>query len=792
MSNFRQYQYLDLDFRDGITGIVGRNGSGKSTILEAVLWCLFGNRAARTDKEGIKRQGAPAREPCRVELEFALGDSAYRLERSLVGRGNRSEARLSQEGELDAVTTREVDDYVIRLIGLNLKGFLSSFFARQKELSALSEARPADRKDHLARMLGIGRLDNAIQLLKEETKATRYRIEILGSLQIDPDAVGLEFEQKQSDISSLAEAKESISRVLRELEDTIATQAARVGSFREKEEEHNRLEKDRSSLTATCEAAEKELSRLSAELSEVVGIADRLVPLQRHIAGIPDLERRVADIRQAKLLEDERRRLGQELAGLTRTSMDRAEREREVGDRVRKLEAALNGRDRLIESMAEDETRIEKLREEYQQLAGALNVLDDRLTTLESQKAEIKELGPEASCRLCLRPFAGELDTIEKHFDEEAQSLRQQREPLAGRMVEVEKRGRAARADLEAKRKERDKLNRAEQDLASARAELKAVRDSLNDMRRRAAGIQTRIDEIGAVEYRPEELTEKETILKEKQKSRDEYIRMAERAGRRPEIEARLRQARRKLAEVEENLERNASLAAALEYSADLHQQARAQLEEFREKASETRLEIERSEGKIRLLEAEAGSLARRLDEFAQSKVEIGRLRETLTYLEKLSLLFGDFRVYLIGRIRPSLSRRTSQLFYEMTEGRYQEIELDEDYSLRVHDRGESFPITRFSGGEIDLANLCFRLAISIEMATTAGIDQSFIILDEIFGSQDAERQRMIFEGLGRLKSRFRQIIIISHIDDVKEMAENIVSVEVDRAGISRAVALEN
>ena len=199
MTNFRQYAKMELHFNDGITGIVGRNGSGKSTILEAVLWCLFGNRAARTGKDGIKRQTAEATENCSVELDFLLGNTGYSLTRSLIGKSSRSEASLTQQGRLDAITTREVDNYVVRLIGLNLKGFLSSFFARQKELNVLSEARPADRKDHLAKMLGVGRLDNAILLLKEEIKNTRQKIDIIGSLQIDPVAVAAELEQKKSE-----------------------------------------------------------------------------------------------------------------------------------------------------------------------------------------------------------------------------------------------------------------------------------------------------------------------------------------------------------------------------------------------------------------------------------------------------------------------------------------------------------------------------------------------------------------------------------------------------------------
>ncbi|MCP4566117.1 MAG: SMC family ATPase, partial [FCB group bacterium] len=187
LQNFRGYETLDLSFQDGITGIVGRNGAGKSTLLEAILWCLFGVRAARTSKEGIKRQSCAVTDPCQVRLEFELNGTTYELTRSLIGKSLRSEARLAQQGSLDAVSTREVDDYIVRLIGLDMKGFLSSFFARQKELNALFDARPADRKDHLAQMLGVGRLDNAIQALKEDLKEIRQKIDFLTDLKIDPD-----------------------------------------------------------------------------------------------------------------------------------------------------------------------------------------------------------------------------------------------------------------------------------------------------------------------------------------------------------------------------------------------------------------------------------------------------------------------------------------------------------------------------------------------------------------------------------------------------------------------------
>jgi len=314
--NFRQYEKLDLEFKDGITGIVGPNGAGKSTILEAVLWCLFGNRAARTGKEGIKRQSAPDGDSCTVNLDFVLGKSTYSLSRSLIGKSNRSEAKLTQQGVVDAVSTREVDDYIIRLIGLDLKGFLSSFFARQRELNALSDARPADRKDHLAKMLGVGRLDNAISLLKDEIKSTRQKIEILSGLQIDPEAVGKELADKETDINRLETEQSGRRKKIEDYQARVASQEQTTTALRAKETEFNRLENQRSTFEERIESIRTDISRLTGEIETLTKLAESIGPLEEKSAGIETVESRVAALKQAKILIDEKLRLEREKADL--------------------------------------------------------------------------------------------------------------------------------------------------------------------------------------------------------------------------------------------------------------------------------------------------------------------------------------------------------------------------------------------------------------------------------------------------------------------------------------------
>jgi exonuclease SbcC len=96
--------------------------------------------------------------------------------------------------------------------------------------------------------------------------------------------------------------------------------------------------------------------------------------------------------------------------------------------------------------------------------------------------------------------------------------------------------------------------------------------------------------------------------------------------------------------------------------------------------------------------------------------------------------------------------------------------------------------LDRFSGGETDLANLCLRLAISQVIAERSGdIDFQFIILDEIFGSQDQERKRNILDALSTLTRRFRQIFLITHVDEIKDAMEHVIVVKENEDGTSSA-----
>jgi exonuclease SbcC len=102
-------------------------------------------------------------------------------------------------------------------------------------------------------------------------------------------------------------------------------------------------------------------------------------------------------------------------------------------------------------------------------------------------------------------------------------------------------------------------------------------------------------------------------------------------------------------------------------------------------------------------------------------------------------------------------------------------------------DEGEEKPV--ISGGEEDVANLVLRLAISQMIAERAGQQLSILILDEVFGSLDIERRDNVIQLLRRLEGRFEQVILITHVETIREGLDNILRVGFDeRTGSSIVV----
>jgi exonuclease SbcC len=156
---------------------------------------------------------------------------------------------------------------------------------------------------------------------------------------------------------------------------------------------------------------------------------------------------------------------------------------------------------------------------------------------------------------------------------------------------------------------------------------------------------------------------------------------------------------------------------------------------------------------------------------------------------DELDRAFGDIRTDLNQELRPELSDRASRYIRDLTDGRYAELELDDQYNAIVLE--DAIPKPVISGGEEDLANLVLRLSISEMIAERAGQPFSLLILDEVFGSLDETRRHNVVDLLRRLQDRFEQVILITHIESVREGLDRVVTVRYDEESGTSSVETE-
>jgi DNA repair protein SbcC/Rad50 len=165
--NFRQHADTTIDFETGLTGIVGANGTGKSTILEAIAWALYGSSAARGNRDSIRSLRAAPKAPVRVELEFELGAHRYRVVRGLTN----AEVYLDRAAAPIANSTSGVTDVLRRRLGMTRDEFFNTYFTGQKELSVMAAMGPTERGQFLSKLLGYERLRVAQEIARDRRKA---------------------------------------------------------------------------------------------------------------------------------------------------------------------------------------------------------------------------------------------------------------------------------------------------------------------------------------------------------------------------------------------------------------------------------------------------------------------------------------------------------------------------------------------------------------------------------------------------------------------------------------------
>ncbi len=779
--NFRQHEDTELVLGAGLTGIVGPNGAGKTTLLEAIAWAMYGTQAARGSKDSIRRRGAPPRARVEVELEFTLGAHQYRVTRGL------STAELYQDGEpapiansLGAVTER-----VTRLLGMTRDEFFNTYFTGQKELAVMAAMSPSDRAQFLSRVLGYERIRTAQDRLKERRTARKARLDALQSGLPDAGALDAEelrarerlagaeaalaagaggFERAEQ---ALAELRPRWDAIQRARDTALALDAerrvaeAQLRAAREKGEGLARQAAEAAEARAGLEAGRRQLAPLAAlreDAARYESIAEAysahrgaVAQLAEVRARVPVIDRRVSGLPTTAAVLDAQARVN-ELRASSAVSALRVEERRTAWVRDRQ----------------DADTQLRSLRDQYQEL--------------KDQRERIVLAGDAGVCPTCARPLLDEFDRVLGLLDRQLQEVTDNGHYFRQRVEQLEHEP----ADLVTLEDERTRLDRQLTDavgeqarLEAQAAERRALEEEGTKLRRRAGELEIAAG-ASAASYDPaahERIRAQIRLLEPIALSVSRLEGLAQRAEA---LDAEARQAAGECGGCEERLAGLVGRIAALDYAETTF----TALREAEAKADRARRDAElaavRARGDVSSATEALAAASRRRTEAAARAREAAAVAADLIMHQELDRALTDLRTDLNQSLRPELGELASSFLRDLTNGRYTDLELDESYMATLMDDGE--PKTVISGGEEDVANLALRLAISQMIADRAGQPLSLLILDEIFGSLDEERRASVLDLLRSLADRFPQVILITHIDAVRDGFDRVIRVGYDVA----------
>lgn len=842
LRNIFCYVEEEVSFARGVSVFAGANGSGKSSLLEALFFALFASGARPvTGRElgEVLRQGARSGA---VELDFSFGRHRYRLHTAL----RRLKDRVQADGERCTlerddgqrwVKVGEVTGRLQELLHMDSEDFANCVYVRQGEVDRILRANAVERQRMIDRLLHLDRLDDYDRRLKEGAlRALRRRLDRLeGGL----GTVRSELEALEA--QDLAAERGRLERALAEVE-------ARQGALEARRQElaARLLELDRRREAFQTQA--RQLEALQDQLRALTEELERRGEEERRLRGeIRELEaeraerRRALRAREGELAagdlspETELKALTQELAELE----SRLQAEREAHAETRAERRALEGR------RAERQRRREEARTAREAARDRLATLDAQLTSLTAElglasepatlepaplRAELETAWSER--RRALEALqerrAGaraELGRVDREFARARALVEEGRCPTCGQATDAARLGpqlERLKAELDARREEVERLERELEAATAALRDLEARKAALEKLERvltawrEARGRLTELEEaLQALDVQLEEDRQGSEKLREREeaiqarglelKARREAL-----AARREALEA-FQAARRELDHLGQRLEDRQQLFRQLRRAADAQRQERARLEAQIDQLQSAlgtldpaALEAERArlarehetaqeawhalQGERDRLHRAQGDLEQKLRRLESKRQEaraaqerLARLQTLAGELERLQALYAEVKLAQRQRNLQALNVVFNHFFELMYFGpSYSGVRLGEDFQIEVI-RKDGTPLSPavLSGGERALINLALRAALHRVLSEAGGVALP-LLFDEPTVFLDAQHVGQLERLLEDLGRQVGQVIVVSHETALVEAADHEYRVEKD------------
>lgn len=840
ISGFLSYRdAVDLDFSSfDLACISGQNGAGKSSLLDSITWVLFGEARGKSMEVINLNQEVKAAE---VTLTFMYEDNVFRVQRSLPrGRNTQLEFQVRDAGNwrpLTERTTRETQARIEQTLRLDYETFINASFFLQGKADEFTQKRAGERKAVLSTILGL----EVWEIYKERSAEKRKSLENEGveiegrTAEIDAElseegARRTRLAEIETNLKQLSEARTSQESALEGIKRNAALlneQKKLTGTLSDS------LQRTRSIL-AGLEGRWKEKQADREAYSTLLGRAGEIEEAYKAWLQIRNeleqwdkrsLKYRDYDSRRAPLLEQiaaERARLEEEMRALIQEGGDVEDRQRSIaalnteiekaGQALAEAEASVALHKEKAEGRNNARERQAALKAENESLRREMDEIKNRIEALEGTH--------DTTCPLCGQELS------EGHRKSTLRGLNKQGKTKGDRF-------RSNRGEIDEIETQIEKFEAEIRKLAPAEGERVKHSKTISQLAERVKTLQTmerdwektgkkRLAEIsGKLEKETYAVDARRQLNKlDKELARLGYDASAHDAGRSKELELRkadedhrkLDAARQvltqitdeiaslqteisnRLTEIAEGEKAHAKAAQALAESEskipDIRD-AERKLYELREEENKTRDEAGAARQKVDVL----SRLRARKAEYEQQREGIN---QQIVRYRALERAFGRDGVpaLLIEQALPQIETKANDLLERLSDGQMsirfvtqaeykdrKREDLKETLDIQISDAAGMRDYEMYSGGEAFRVNFAIRLALSEILARRKGARLQTLVIDEGFGSQDTQGRQRLIEAINLVKGDFAKILIITHLDELKDAFPNRIEVEKTERG---------
>ncbi len=704
LSNFTSYgeNPPELDFTSfKLAAISGLNGAGKSSLLDAITWCIWGSSRAGDSSDSLIHTGA---NDMQVEFSYFLDGNEFTVKRrrSKKHGGQTSLELWSNSHNLTEGTIKTTQEKIINSLHLSFETFTNSSYLRQGHADEFTTKGPTDRKRILADILGLDHYDKLEEKAKERVKGSQTKLQLLEYQLLEIEA---ELSQKNESNEKKILAEKKIS----EIEIKITSMEKDLKILQEQKATLNATHEQQNRLIQTLTDLQNELNDI---LTQGKSRAERIKVLESEISQLPEFDEKLKEL---KNLEKEK----EEYSILSQKKL-------ELENKLTKIKSQL-----ALKS--QDKENIEKKLTELRLHIKALEKNSAKCPTCGQEIGKDNKQKVINDLRLKIKDLDKELDTIKTNTEEN--TIKKLQTEIESIKLDDHKYHQTLRKiqELAAVQEKREKLITAQGTLGSEKKVVQELRSLFVNKKSQIEKLENEVKKFPEIQIDLQNI-EKQVNQKELELNN---LRLEE------------KNARNLLGQATQLISRVEQMEKLYKQKVEEKSKLQKEKEIFEELAlafGKKGIQAMIIEAAIPEIEDEANRLLDRLTE-SRMKISLQTQRETKT--------------------------KVAQADGEKTYG------LVETLDIIISDEMGERPYEMYSGGEAFRVNFAIRLAISKLLTHRAGAKLQFLVIDEGFGTQDIQGRAKLVEAIDAIKDDFEKILIITHIEELKE--EFPVRIEVSK-----------